>query len=170
MIIKFAFGLFLISTVCAPITRGKAWHEITPLHSSAADVAKLFPACSESETRCQFTINDQEVMVIFSGSKVGVLECVQLPKRTVLAVIIKFRQRRNLREFKYSHKRYEVFDSSTPPKRGYKAYFDAGDGFIINTYRRKVIGLVYIGARKDLHLCPQYYQDPKAFVDVGLVQ
>jgi hypothetical protein len=157
-------GLFIGST-----TNAKTWRGITPLHSTAQDVAKLSQECAEAETRCQFTLDDQEVMVIFSGSKIGDLECQRVPNRTVLAVIVKFSRPKNLQEFQIKNKRFRMFDPSSPPNRGYKTYYYFEDGFLINTYKGKVIGLVYIAAQKDIYLCPEYYQDPKGFVEVGLI-
>ena len=140
------------------------------MRSTAQDAAKLSQACEGAETRCQFTLEDQEVMIIFSGSKTGALECQQVPKQTVLAVIIKFNRPRKLKDFQIKNKRSQVFDPSSPPKQGYKTYYYVQDGFMINTYKGQVVGLVYIASQKDIHLCPEYYQDPKAFVAVGLVQ
>jgi len=63
---------------------------------------------------------------------------------------------------------------SDKPKRSihlhpeYKTYYYLREGFMINTYRGQVIGLVYIAEQKDIQLCPEYYADPKAFVEVGL--
>jgi hypothetical protein len=159
-------GLFIART---PDTFARTWREITPLRSTAQDVVKLSQECEKAETRCQFTVEDQEVMVVFSGSKIGALECERVPNRTVLAVIVKFNHPRNLQDFKIKKKRFKIFDPSSPPNRGYKTYYYVEDGFMINTYKGKVIGLVYIAAEKDFYLCPEYYHDPKAFVEVGLV-
>ena len=52
---------------------------------------------------------------------------------------------------------------------GYKTYYYANEGFLINSYKGQVVGLVYVAAQKDIHLCPEYYADPKGFVEVGLV-
>ena len=75
---------------------------------------------------------------------------------------------RKLHEFQIKNKTFEVFDPSSPPKRGYKTYYSVKDGFMINTYKGQAVGLVFIAAQKDIHLCAEYYQDPKAFVEVGL--
>jgi hypothetical protein len=163
------FGLLTLLTALPLETLAKSWQEITPLRSNAQDVAKLWQACEHAETRCQFTWDDQDVMIVFSGSKIGALECPQVPKRTVLAVIVKFSRPKNLRKLQIKDKRVKVFDPSSPPKRGYKTYYDARDGFMLTTYKGRVISLAYIAAQKDIHLCPEYYRDPKAFVEVGLV-
>lgn len=155
--------------IAAAETKGKSWRQITPLHSTAKDVATMSQACEKSETRCQFTLEGQEVMIIFSGSTIGVLECTKVPKQTVLAVLIRFSVPKELRAFKAKNKRFKTFDPSSPPGAGYKTYYDAEDGFMINTYRGQVIGLVYLATQKEADLCPEYYKDPKAFVEVGLL-
>ena len=163
------FLLLLLLTGETHDTLAQSWREITPLRSSAADVTKISELCKETETRCQFTSEDQEVMIIFSGSKIGDLECERVPKGTVLAVIIKFSRPKGLREFQLKNKKFKVFDPSNPPNMGYKTYYYAKEGFLINSYKGRVIGLVYVAAQKDIHLCPEYYRDPKGFVEVSLV-
>lgn len=161
--------ILLLLFVAAPDTGAKPWRQITPLHSTAEDVATMAQACEKEETRCQFTLEDQEVMIILSGNTLGVLECKRVPKQTVLAVIIRLKTPKKLREFQVKNKRFKTFDPSSPPGTGYRAYYDAQDGFLINTYKGQVIGLVYLATQKDAHLCPEYYKDPKAFVAVGLL-
>ena len=161
--------LFLLLIALSQTALAKSWREITPLRSTAQDVAKLSPDCAQAETRCQFTIEGHEVMVVFSGSKIGDMECERIPKGTVLAVIIRFSQPKTPREFQIINRRVQTFDPSSPPNRGYKTYYDVREGLMVNTYKGQVIGVVYVAAQKDIHLCPEYYADPKAFVAVGLV-
>ena len=160
--------LCVLISIFSPTTLAKSWKGVTPLRSTAQDVAHLSQVCAQTETRCQFTLEDQEVMIIFSGSKIGDLECPRVPTRTVLAIIVRFSQPRKLREFQIPKRQAKTFDPSSPPKRGYKTYYYLQEGFMINTYRGQVIGLVYIAEQKDIQLCPEYYADPKAFVEVGL--
>src|SRR5882757_1558522 len=93
------FALVLFLTVWTSDTLAKSWRQITPLRSTAQDVAVLSQACAEVESRCQFELEDQEVMIVFSGSKIGALECERVPKRTVLAVIVRFNHPGRPREF-----------------------------------------------------------------------
>ena len=130
------------------------------MHSTAQDVRQLFPACEDTETRCQFTLEDQNVMVIFSGSNIGVLSCNRVPKGTVLARIVRFRGSKKLEDFKLKRARYITFDSSEPPKHGYKAYYYRREGFIINTYAGKVIALVYLATVEDIPLCQGVLRRP----------
>lgn len=163
------FSLLLLLTAATRDALAKSWRQITPLRSTAEDVLKLSQSCKETQTRCQFKLEDQEVMIVFSGSKIGFLECERVPKRTVLAVIIKFSRPRRLRDFQLKNKKFNVFDPSHPPTMDYKTYYYANEGFLINSYKGQVIGLVYVAAQEDIHLCPEYYADPKGFVEVGLV-
>jgi hypothetical protein len=113
-------------------------------------------------------LEDQEVMIILSGSKIDVLECERVPRQTVLVVIIRLKTPKNLRAFQIKNKRFKTFDPSSPPGASFRAYYDTQDGFLINTYRGQVIGLVYLATQKHAHLCPEYYKDLKSFVEGGL--
>jgi len=163
------FAVTLLVIARPPDAMGKSWRQIKPMRSTSHDVARLFKGCEEVETRCQFTLEDQEVMIVFSGSNIGALECKLVPKRTVLAIIIKFSRPRSIKTFHLKNRKPKIFDPSSPPKQGYKTYYYEPEGFMINTYKGEVIGLVYVASQKDIHLCPEYYDDPRAFVDVGLV-
>ena len=89
----------LLLLIARPADMAKLWRGITPLQSTAKDAVKQWPECKETETRCQFTVEDQQVMIIFSGSKIGDGECPQVPKGTVLAVEIAFTRPANLKNF-----------------------------------------------------------------------
>lgn len=163
-----ALAVMLFVAIASSDTFAKSWRGITPLHSTAEDVRKLFPACEEKPTGCSLTLEDQEVVLIYSGGNLGgPSECKGIPKGTVLAIIVRFGGSKNLQEFKRKRERVTTFDSSEPPRRSYKAYYYAREGFIINTYRDKAFQLAYIAAEKDIPLCPDYYDEPKDFVVIG---
>lgn len=162
-----AFAPVLLVTSASSDALAKSWRDITPLHSNAEDVRRLLPGCEEKETGCYLPSEDHEVTVIYSGSKIHLGECKHVPKGTVLAVVVKLRSSKNVKHFKLKGERYNTFDPATPPKRGYKAYYYVREGLIINTYKGKAFQLVYIAAEKDIPLCPEYYNDPKGFVEVG---
>lgn len=101
----------------APMSNGKPLidprsniFDPTYIPSTAYDVAKLSQACEDQETRCQFTLEDQNVMIVFSGSKIGALECERVPKRTVLAIIVKFSRPKTCErsEFATNRSRYSI--------------------------------------------------------------
>lgn len=166
-----AFAIVPFVATASSDAFAKSWKGITPLHSTAQDVRKLFPACDEKPTGCYMVVEDTEVTIIYSGGNYlgGRSECKGIPNGTVLAVIVRFRSGglRKLEEFKLKRERVTTFDSSDPPKRTYKAYYYAGEGFIINTYEGKAFQLAYIAAKKDMPLCPEYYDEPKDFVAIG---
>jgi len=164
-----AFAIVLLVMTASSDTFAKSWRGITPLHSTAQDVRKLFPACEEKETGCSLAFEDQEVVIIYSGPDIlgGPAECKGIPKGTVLAIIVRFHGLKKLEEFKLKRERFTTFDPSDPPKRIYKAYFYAREGLIINTYEGQAFQLAYIAAEKDIPLCPEYYDDPKGFVAIG---
>jgi hypothetical protein len=54
-----------------------------------------------------------------------------------------------------------------PPNYGYKGYYRP-NRFIISSFKGRVVTIVYIAEQKDLHRCPEYYEDPKGFVEVGI--
>ena len=80
------FKLFLLLTALSQTAVAKSWRDITPLRSTAQDVAKLSPDCAQAQIRCQFTMEGHQVMIVFSGSKIGDMECERIPEGTVLAV------------------------------------------------------------------------------------
>lgn len=165
-----AFAVILFLAIASSDTFAKSWRGITPLHSTAEDVRKLFPTCEEKPTGCSLAFEDQEVVIIYSGADYlkGPSECKGIPKGTVLGIIVRFRGLKKLEEFKLKRERVTTFDSSEPPRRIYKAYYYAREGFIINTYKGKAFQLAYIAAEKDIPLCPEYYDEPKDFVVIGL--
>src|SRR5215813_9935169 len=128
VIISVALTLLFIARL--PATLAKPWRGITPLRSTAQDVAKFSRACLETETRCQFTLEEQEVMVIFSGSKIGLAECNRVPKLTVLAVIITFNSPKKLKDFQLKGQPFKLIDPSSPPKHGYKTFYYIKEGFM----------------------------------------
>jgi hypothetical protein len=162
-----AFAIILFVMTASSGVSAKSWRGITPLRSTAEDVRKLFPACEEKPTGCSLTFDDQEVVIIYSGGGTGPGECRGVPKGTVLAVIVRFRDSKKLQEFKLNRERVTTFDSSEPPRRIYKAYYYAREGFIINTYKGNAFQLAYIAAQRDIPLCPEYYDEPKDFVVIG---
>jgi hypothetical protein len=145
----------------------KGWRGVTPLRSTRQDTARFSKECA-AQNRCQFNLDDSEVMIVFYDRSLAFTECPKVPEGTVLAIIVKFNQARKLEDFTIKNRKFRVFDPSSPPNKGYKAYYYFEDEFIINTYQGRVLEVVYIAAKKDTRLCPSYYEDPKGFIEVGL--
>lgn len=63
-----------LGLLLAPIfTHGvaaKEWRGIVPLHSTRADVARLFNTCFDREGGCTFRVGNEEVYIVFSSGAV----------------------------------------------------------------------------------------------------
>lgn len=51
---------------------------------------------------------------------------------------------------------------------GYKGYVNSKEGLLLSTYKGKVVQLYYLASAADTHLCPSYYDNPEALIQVGL--
>ena len=156
----------LILLVAPTYVSAKAWRDIKPLHSRIEDTVKHSQSCAGSKRRCQFSTGNEDVMITFSDEQD---ECDRVATGTVLAVIVKLVRPRKMTEFKIQKHEVETFDPSTPEGAGYKAYYKVKEGLIINTFKGEVIQLVYLPTKPELRRCSDYYSNPKAFVQVGLI-
>jgi hypothetical protein len=147
----------------------KEWRGIVPLHSTQADVARLFGGCSDSDGGCKVHVGNEEAFFVFSNGKVvrEYNECVKdLPPNTVLLIEIVLTDPPKLSALRINKRNFRTFDPSSPPNIGYKGYIDEKEGLIIKTYKGKVLQLDYIAAKKDLALCPDYYENPESFIQL----
>jgi hypothetical protein len=132
------------------------------------DAAQFSEECGTTKIRCGFNLDDAEVMIIFSGGDKSDATCEKLPVGTVLAIKLRFRHLQPFEDFRLRNEKAIVFDPSTPPKSGYKAYYYSKAGLIVSTFKGQVAEVVYIATQEDLQRCAVYYDNPKAFVAVGL--
>jgi hypothetical protein len=154
-------------TVFAPDVLAKEWRGIVPLHSTRVDVVRLFGGCSDRG--CTFSVGNEEAYIVFSNDVVvrQYNECAtQLPAGTVLLIEVKLTIPVDIGALQIDKKRFRTFDPSSPPNIGYKGYIDKKDGLVIKTYKGKVLQLDYIAAKKDVPLCPSYYEDPESFIQL----
>ncbi|HEX7331760.1 MAG TPA: hypothetical protein VF290_09680 [Pyrinomonadaceae bacterium] len=161
--------LFCLLVPCsfAREVQAKEWRGIVPLHSTRADVARLFPACSEVEGRCIFRVGNEQVLIVFSSVRSELHECEkELPHDTVLLVQVELATPVSFGSLKVNKKIFRTFDPSTPPNIGYKGYIDEKEGLLIKTYKGKVLQLSYIATSKEVSRCPSYYEDPESFIGV----
>lgn len=161
--------LFFISIVFAPDVSGKEWRGIVPLHSTRADVVRLFGGCSDSDGACRVNVGNEEAYFVFSNQKVvrEYNECTKnLPPNTVLLIEVVLTNPPKLNTLRINKSNFRTFDPSLPPNIGYKGYIDEKEGLIIKTYKGKVLQLDYIAAKKDVALCPDYYENPESFIQL----
>jgi hypothetical protein len=147
----------------------KEWRGITPLHSTQADVARLFGGCSDPDGSCQVRVDNEEAYFVCSNGAVvrDLNECPKkLPANTVLLIEVQLADRPKLSALRINKSNFRTFDPSSPPNIGYKGYIDEKEGLIIKTYKGRVLQLDYIAAGSDLPMCPDYYDSPESFIQI----
>jgi len=154
--------LFLfISIIFAPEVQAKEWRGIVPLHSTKADVVRVF-GC-DPNTGCKVRVGNEEAYFVFSDSS----RCAKnLPLDTVLLIEVRLSDPPKLSTLRLDKNHFRTFDPSTPRNIGYKGYIDEKEGLIIKTYKGKVLQFDYIAAGNDVALCPDYYEEPESFIQV----
>src|SRR6476620_4378679 len=66
--------LLLLFAAKPSLLSAKEWRGVVPLHSTRADVARLFSECVDTKGGCSFTRGNEQVLMIFSGES-GFKEC-----------------------------------------------------------------------------------------------
>jgi len=158
-----------ITIVFASDVLAKEWRGIVPLHSTQADVVRLFGGCSDGDGGCKVRVGNEEAEFVFSNGKVvrEYNECAKdLPPNTVLLIEVVLTEPPKLGALRINKSNFRTFDPSSPPNIGYKGYIDEKEGLIIKTYKGKVLQLEYIAAKKDVALCPDYYENPESFIQL----
>jgi len=155
-----------IASVFAPDALAKEWRGIVPLHSTRADVARLFGTC-DRDSGCKVRVGNEEAYFVFSNGTMGHTKCAKdLPPDTVLLIEVRLINPAKLSAFQINKKQFRTFDPSMPPNIGYKGYIDEKEGLIIKTYKGKVLQLDYIAAGNEVPLCPDYYESPESFIQL----
>jgi hypothetical protein len=145
----------------------KEWRGIVPLHSTRADVVRLFGNCSDRDGGCKFRVGNEVAYIVFSNGAVvrEYNECARkLPPETVLMIEVELATPVNLSSLRIDKKKFRTFDPSSPPNIGYKGYIDEKEGLIIKTYKGRVLQLNYIAAGHDVPRCRSYYEDPESII------
>jgi hypothetical protein len=159
--------LLLVLMFATPvILSAKEWRGIVPLHSTRADVARLFNECVDVQGGCSFTRGNEQVLLVFSGDS-GFKECPEkLPSETVLLVEVKLIRPIKFRNLRIDKKVLKRFDPAHPKNIGYLGYLDEVGGLVIQTYKGDVLQFDYIAAKRDVKSCPSYYESPQSFVQI----
>ena len=115
------FYLF-IAGVFAPDALAKEWRGIVPLHSTKADVARLFGGCDRN-SGCRVRVGNEEAYFVFSNGTMGDIKCAKdLPADTVLLIEVTLIDPPKLSALRINKNQFRTFDPSTPPNIGYKGY------------------------------------------------
>ena len=86
-LITATFNLFLFFAA-VECSFAKEWRGLTPLRSTRADVVRLLNQCSEQKEACAFTLENEDVYILFSGGLADdYSECAKiLPAETVMFI------------------------------------------------------------------------------------
>jgi len=157
-----AFKLILTVLALLIATRQVAaeeWRGIKPLSSTREDVVRLFGDCSDSGVWCELTVENEDVLIQFSGQ-----DCLNLRPGTVLSVQRELRNATTFEALSLDKKRFKSFDPSIPRNRGYRGFIDEKSGLLLKTFRGQVFQINYIPRKEEWAACPDYYRKPREFV------
>lgn len=160
----------LLLLVLDGISLAKEWRGIAPLHSKREDVVRLLKQCGDAKLDCEFDFGNDHIRIVFSGDSTGDFnECsTQLPAGTVLLIEITPKTNLQFKDLRIKKKNLRLFAPSSPPNIRYRGYINDKEGLILKTYKGRVLQIDYIASVTDKHLCPSYYENPEAFIQVGL--
>lgn len=154
--------------VAAQSISAAEWRGIVPLHSSRADIVRLFNVCGDNKKRCFFSLEDQNVQIVFSGWQGVFGGCPRsVPKDTVLLVRVRLTKQMAMKTQRINLRTFKAFDPSYPSGIGYRAYIDEKSGLLIKSYKGRVVEFDYIASQEDQAFCPRFYENPRDFVAVG---
>src|SRR5688500_8624468 len=102
------------------------WRGIVPLRSTREDVTRLFGQCSGKENLCEFTLPNEDILIVFSSNDA----CPNLPADTVLLIERELRAATTLAGLGLDQRRFKSFDPSWPRKIGYRGYIDEQSGLL----------------------------------------
>jgi hypothetical protein len=166
-LIKSILSLFLV-LVAIECCFAKEWRGLTPLRSTRADVARLLNQCSEQKEACAFTLDNEDVYILFSGGLTDEYgECSRmLPAETVMFIDVQPKVTLKIDSLKLVTKKFKTFNPSEPYKMGLKGYWNENEGLLINTLRGKVIQRDYLAAAADKPICASFYEEPESFIEM----
>ena len=146
--------------IAAQQVAAEEWRGIKPLSSTREDVVRLFGECADKTEWCEFTVDNEDVTIVFSGST----NCDNLRPGTVLSVQRELREATTFEALKLDKKRFKSFDPSIPRKRGYRGFIDEKSGLLLKTFGGQVFQINYIPRKQDWPACPDYFRKPREFV------
>ena len=160
--------LLLIVIVWTRVSTAKPWRDIEPLRSTRADVIRLLNQCVNEREACEFTIESEEVYILFSGGLSDQhSDCInRLPPETV--VFIESRPTKNAKVSRSLLKtgRFQKFNPTLPWKLGFNGYVNKTQGLALKTQKGRISQLVYFATPADALLCPSSYVNPESFLKI----
>jgi hypothetical protein len=114
---------------------------------------------------CSFSLAQEEVYIFFSGGlRDSEEECAKrLPPETVMFIQVWPKSEPGINVLHLDKKRLKKLDAPALLDRSHKGFL-AREGLVIDTYRGRVLQLVYIADPSDVHLCPVFLEEPALFI------
>jgi hypothetical protein len=147
--------LILFVAVACNSSQAKEWRGLVPLRSTRTDVVRLMRQCSDQREGCRFTLENENVYILFSGGlSTKYAECAtRLPPETIMFIQVKPRGSLKFSDLQLDKRRFASFNPSAPFKRGFNGY-RSRDGLLIQAYKQSILQLNYIAGETDRNLCP----------------
>lgn len=179
MTLKIFLCLCLFGFLSALI-EAKEWRGIIPLKSTRSDVTRILGKSPDgNHFRANYDLDEGHIYIVFATDNNDYYDCVKkLPVGTVL--LIQFRPKRglSLSDLKFDVSKFKKFnvlsleDISSKSKLNdedvnFAGYLNDDEGIVIRTIESEVDEVNYIAASKDQKLCPEYYKNPKTFVQIA---
>jgi hypothetical protein len=147
----------------------RPWHGLVPLHSTRADVEKIWgkprPATdgmhvwTNDENHSFYSTKDGVVHVLFAGFT----ECApSVTRETILWISLDPRGDLLFSDFGIDLSKFESYEPARPRNFGYKAYIDESDGYGILTLGEYVNQIYYQPTADDRKLCKDYFPNGKS--------
>lgn len=148
----------------------KPWRGIEPFRSTRSDVVHLLNRCLDQKEACSFTLEKEQVYILFSSGLDSEYRESAWAKRLLAGTVI-FIEIRPVSPTKFarselSKQKFIASNPTAPWKLGYSGYIDANEGLAIKTYKGKVVQLVYLPSLSDMLLAHSYYGDPQSFIEI----
>ncbi len=158
----------LLLLVASEYSVAKGWRDITPLRSTRADVVRLLNQCSEQKEACAFTLDNEDIYILFSGGLTDeYAECSRmLPAETVMFINVEKKATPKIESLNLDKKKFTTFNPAEPYKMDLKGYWNESDGLLINTLRGKVIEIDYLASDADKSRCLSFYEEPESFIKI----
>ena len=152
----------------AKLSYAMEWKGIVPLRSTRSDVVRLLNQCSDQIQACRFTLDNEDVHILFSGGLSDHYQvcATRLPPETVMFIAVKPREKLKLSALRLDKRTLKSFTPSAPYKlKGYRS----SDGLVVSLFEDRILQIFYIAQPSDQHLCADFYLNPESFVQVHIV-
>jgi hypothetical protein len=158
-LLKFV-GLALLSLSTSVLCHGKEWRGIMPMHSTREDVNRLLGVSPDfNKLRAEYSLDSEDVYIVFSNDEFN-QECARLlPKDTVLLIQVTPKTNLQLSDLLLDKAALRTFEPSSPPGIGYEGFIDDANGVVVRTFKGRVDQIAYVANFEDRKLCAEYYEN-----------